>query len=116
MFKLKVLLPALTVLGFIVAFYHYHLGEIFSGICFTFISIGALLNLIAVWANGFKMPVLLAKDKEVCKPKTHCQMTGETRLPWLCDRFYVGNSVISAGDFICFLGITVMILSTWFNS
>ena len=62
--------------------------------------LGALLNQIAVAANGFVMPVLATKDEPCSKipDYIHACLSETSRLTWLADIIPVGFAIVSVGD------------------
>jgi len=96
-------------------FFKYHLGWLTTGS--LFISLGGLMNLYVIDFNNFCMPVLVRNRQDFKKMKISnpsrriCMLNTKTRLGLLADRFCVGKSIYSIGDFMAFLGIAWVILS-----
>lgn len=74
------------------------------------IAIGAVLNLIAVWANDNRMPIMGVE----CPNSCFVDIDERTRLPWLCDIFPLTprrarSHVISGGDALECIGMWVLL-------
>ena len=67
--------------------------------------VGAILNAVAVLANGGRMPVALEYWEPSDRPPTHQPMSPDTILPWLTDVLLGGSSV---GDWFVFLGLGML--------
>ena len=65
--------------------------------------LGNLCNLTALSMNGMRMPVV----GYYVRPGLIWVTGYDARLPWLCDRFSMGDYVYSLGDFIIGAGILV---------
>ena len=98
------LIAALLVLFFVPVllwFFWNHFGFGKWGLVIAYL--GDLSNLTALSANGMRMPVVGYYVRSVL-----IWVTGYgAHLPWLCDRFSMGDYVYSIGDFIIGAGLAV---------
>jgi len=75
-----------------------------------FVVLGGTANLYVIDFNNFCMPVLVRSRREFGRLKRKnpsrriCMLNEQTRLGWLCDRFNLGKSICSIGDFMVFFG------------
>lgn len=93
---------------------------------------GMMLNAVAMLANGGKMPVdtdILVKYGMIKELEAvsigldirHIPMDADTKLAFLCDRFYppsvlsVMSGVISIGDIVIALGLFALVFSLVYN-
>lgn len=81
-----------------------------------FVVLGGTTNLYVIDFNKFCMPVLAQSQKEFRKLKRKnplrriCMLSCQTRLGWLADRFCIGRSIYSIGDFMIFFGMILVYL------
>lgn len=81
-----------------------------------FMVIGGTANLYVIDFNNLSMPVLARNWREFSRfkklnPLRRMSMLNKrTKLGWLCDRFWVGRSIYSLGDFMLFFGVGLIIL------
>ncbi len=100
------LIAALLVLFFVpvlLIFFWEHFGFGKWGLVLAYL--GDLCNLTAMSMNGMRMPVV----GYYVRPGLIWVTGYDARLPWLCDRFSMGDYVYSIGDFIIGAGILVTI-------
>ena len=82
----------------------------------VFVILGSTANLYVIDFNNFCMPVLARSQKEFRKLKRKNplrrirMLSRQTRLGWLADRFCIGRSVYSIGDFMIFFGMILVYL------
>jgi len=78
-----------------------------------FVVLGGTANLYVIDFNNLGMPVLVRNRREFSRLKSRnssrriCMLDKRTRLRWLCDRFSIGKSIYSIGDFMVFFGIAL---------
>ena len=81
-----------------------------------FIVLGGTANLYVIDFNNFHMPVLARNRRELQKMKKKnqnrriCMLNSKTKLGLLADRFCVGKSIYSLGDFLVFSGAALAAL------
>lgn len=81
-----------------------------------FIVLGGTANLYVIDFNNFHMPVLVRSHRELQKMKKKnpnrriCLLHSKTKLGLLADRFCVGKSIYSLGDFLVFFGVALAVL------
>jgi len=81
-----------------------------------FVVLGGTANLYVIDFNNFCMPVLAQSQKELRKLKRKnplrriCILSHQTRLGWLADRFWIGRSIYSIGDFMILFGMILVYL------
>jgi len=81
-----------------------------------FVVLGGTTNLYVIDFNNFCMPVLAQSQKEFRKLKRKnplrriCMLSCQTRLGWLADRFCIGKSIYSIGDFMIIFGAILIYL------
>lgn len=78
------------------------IGDVSTAITFTLIATGSILNLVAIKANGDKMPAVATVESEL-----HCLITEKTRFRILTDIIRFGNYYYSIGDLVAFSGVLV---------
>ena len=100
------LIAALRVLFFVPAlliFFWEHFGFGKWGLVLAYL--GDLCNLTAMSMNGMRMPVV-----GYYVPPGRLWVSGYgANLPWLCDRFLLGNNIYSVGDFIIGTGLATIL-------
>lgn len=81
-----------------------------------FVVLGGTANLYVIDFNNFCMPVLTQSQKQFRKIKRKnplrriCILSRQTRLGWLADRFCIGRSIYSIGDFMIVFGAILIYL------
>ena len=75
---------------------------------------GGTANLYVIDFNSLRMPVLARSRQKFNRIKGKnprrriCMLNKRTRLGWLCDRFRIGKTIYSIGDFLVFFGIVMV--------
>lgn len=111
-----------TLRVFMVTFFSYLLFCVFVFYQLTWwalssllIVLGCMSNLYVMDFNKNRMPVNIGPRsigiarKEYPK-RAFCQLTSQTRLSWFADRFPIGKSIYSIGDFMIYFGTTLCFL------
>ena len=85
-----------------------------------FITLGGMLNFYVIDSNNLSMPILVHDRKKLRQIKKQikersserraCILNNKTKLKWLADRFYIGRSIYSMGDFVAFFGVVLAVL------
>jgi len=81
-----------------------------------FIVLGGTANLYAIDFNNLRMPVLarnwreFSRFKKMNPSRRMSMLNKQTKLGWLCDRFWVGKQIYSIGDFMVFFGTALAVL------
>lgn len=84
------------------------LGERLFAILVLCGPVGKLLNILAVAANSWKMPVLVKNrfiKEGLERSDMHTKLTKKTKLKCLCDIYYGTISVFSIGDVLLKIGV-----------
>lgn len=91
-------------------FFKYHLT--WWTLSLLIIVVGGIANLYVIDFNNNKMPVRAgSRAIDIIRKKYpkrgFCQLTSKTKFQWFADRFYVGKSIYSIGDFVILFGIVM---------
>jgi len=79
------------------------------------IFLGGALNILAMAANNWKMPVLIknSREKALILPQSeHTVLIKTTKLKCLCDQYRFNDKVYSIGDAIIYLGFGLFLISS----
>jgi hypothetical protein len=80
------------------------------------IAFGGIANLYVIGFNNLQMPILAKNRRDFMAikrenyPRNLTILDRKTKLPWLCDRFWLGGSAYSIGDFVTTFGVFFTIL------
>jgi hypothetical protein len=86
------------------------------GLSLCVIGYGGMANLYVIDFNNFRMPVIVKNRREFKRIKKLnpsrriVVLNQRTKLGWLCDRFWVGKSIYSVGDFMVLFGVGLAVL------
>lgn len=86
------------------------------GLSLCVIGYGGMANLYVIDFNNLRMPVIAKNRREFKRikkinPSRRMTMLNQrTKLGWLCDRFWVGKSIYSVGDFMVLFGSGLAVL------
>lgn len=96
------------------AAWNVYVGRYYAALSLTIVFLGALLNLIVMSANQWRMPVvgIDANTPKMRRSRLHAVASAKTKHVFLADSIRLGRYHLSVGDLLMYLGCILVLFVT----